>query len=60
MEMRKEYKDLIFFIFCAYFAIKYTVFFIIVVAAILAIWFLLISDETKKEIKDKISIFRNR
>lgn len=60
MEMRKEYKDLIFFIICAYFAIKYTMFFVIAVAVLVAMWFFLISEEKKNEIKDKISKFRNR
>lgn len=58
--MRKIYKDLILVVVCIILVWKFTLFTIIAVLALAAVWFFVLDEKKKKEITSKIKDIYNR
>ena len=55
--MKKLYIDLAIAIACIFLILKYTVLFLLIVGILVAVWFFVLDDKKKIEIKNKISEF---
>lgn len=58
--MKKVYKDLIIAGICVILILKFTKFAIIIAGVLVAVWFFVLDEKKKKEIKDKIKYIYNR
>lgn len=55
--MKKVYIDLAIALVCIFLIVKFTVLFLLIVAALAVVWFFVLDDKKKIEIKDKIAEF---
>ena len=55
--MRKVYIDLAITVVCIFLIVKFTALFLILVGIFAAVWFFVLDDKQKKQLRDKIAEF---